>query len=56
MFSEITKVTEYEEGFALIEDTEGKYLTTKESPDIIEIEFPRCWLTDIHRDRMNMLS
>lgn len=52
--NEVISVTEYEEGFALIEDTQGKYLATKDSSEIKELEFPRCWLTDINRERMNI--
>ena len=53
--NEVISVTEYEEGVAIIEDGQGKFLFTKESPEITEIEFPRCYLTDSNRDRMNML-
>ena len=56
MFNEVISVTEYEEGFALIQDTQGKYLITKDSPEITEIDFPRCWLTDNNRDRLSMLT
>jgi hypothetical protein len=56
MFNEIISVVEYNEGFALIEDNQGKYLVTKESPEITELEFPRCWLTDANRDRLSMLT
>jgi hypothetical protein len=56
MFNEIISVVEYEEGFALIEDTQGKYLATKDNPEITSLEFPRCWLTDNTRDRLSMLT
>lgn len=54
--NEVISVTEYEEGFALIEDEQGKYLATKDSPDIKEIEFPRCYLTGLYQDRTAMLT
>jgi hypothetical protein len=56
MNNEVINVTEYKEGFAIIEDSQGKYLATKESPEITELEFPRCWLTDSDRDRIAMFT
>lgn len=56
MFNEIISVVEYEEGFALIADANGKYVVTKDSPEITALEFPRCWLTDTNRDRLSMLT
>lgn len=54
--NEIIGVVEYEEGFALIEDTQGKFLVNKDSPDITDIEFPRCYLTGLYQDRSAMLT
>jgi hypothetical protein len=56
MFNEVISVKEYEEGIAIIEDGEGKYLATKDSSEITDLEFPRCWLTDMSRDRISMLT
>jgi hypothetical protein len=54
--NEVISVTEYEEGFALIEDTQGKYLATKDSSEILTLDSQRCWLTDGSRDRISMLT
>lgn len=56
MFNEIISITEYDEGFAIIEDTHGKFIAMKDTPEITELEFPRCWLTDTNRDRMALLT
>lgn len=59
MSTEILNVIEYnEENFAIIEDTEGKFIMTKESPELIPLGFPKCYLTDIdaHRKRQLMLT
>jgi hypothetical protein len=58
MSNEIKTVAEYEEGVAIFEDSKGKFLMTKDNPDLTDIEFPRCWLTTPveHRDRLAMLT
>lgn len=59
MNTEIINVVEYpEDNFAIIEDGEGKFVMTKESPELIPIVFPKCYITDInaHRDRIAMLT
>ena len=56
MMNEVISVAEYEEGFALIEDAQGKYMVTKESPEITDIDFPRCYLTGLYQDRTAMLT
>lgn len=57
MINEVISVAEYkEEGFVLIEDTKGKYMVTKDSPEITEISFPRCYLTGMYRDRQALLT
>lgn len=57
MTTEILDVIEYnEDNFAIIEDSKGKYLVTGNSPDMIPLGFPKCYLTDPDRQRQAMLT